>query len=385
MNPLEARRRLLGRNVYKRTTEGNPAIAQGSLARMYPGIEMEGWTEQESTTGAQLLQLEADVATSSDPYYPGYTVTKNGLTATVLEDGGIRITGSDTTESGWNNIVFVTFTADGQYKLPPGTYTVTDCTLRLSVSNKTGTFTIEEEVTVLGWCITYTAGTSNVDDLYYPMLNSGSEALPWEQYTGGQPSPSPDYPQEIISAGKYNEETQKWEYEVKLTGKNLFNPTEFVVDEPKVINGRTYVLRSDGGIEVTTQDSSSDTSSVFFTSEPIYLPEGTSIILSGNPTKYGVTAQIVDEYGKNVNTIGTSKGSSSRPHVLKKGEYIKWIWLYGASGTSDNGTMYIQLEVGSVTEYELPKVSQTVTLTADRPPDQVGQAGEERWTVGVGV
>ena len=49
MNPLEARRRLLGRNVYKKTTEGNPAIAQGSLARMYPGIVMQGWTTQDGT------------------------------------------------------------------------------------------------------------------------------------------------------------------------------------------------------------------------------------------------------------------------------------------------------------------------------------------------
>ena len=49
MNPLEARRRLLGRNVYKRTTEGNPAIATDSLARMYPGIVMQGWTEQDGT------------------------------------------------------------------------------------------------------------------------------------------------------------------------------------------------------------------------------------------------------------------------------------------------------------------------------------------------
>lgn len=49
MNTIEARRRLLGRNVYKRTTEGNPAIAQGSLARMYPGIVMQGWTTQDGT------------------------------------------------------------------------------------------------------------------------------------------------------------------------------------------------------------------------------------------------------------------------------------------------------------------------------------------------
>lgn len=49
MNPLDARRRLLGRNVYKKTVEGNPAIAQGSLARRYPGITMQGWTEQNGT------------------------------------------------------------------------------------------------------------------------------------------------------------------------------------------------------------------------------------------------------------------------------------------------------------------------------------------------
>ena len=49
MNILEARRRTLGKGVYKKTVEGNPAIAQGSLARMYPGIVMQGWTEQDST------------------------------------------------------------------------------------------------------------------------------------------------------------------------------------------------------------------------------------------------------------------------------------------------------------------------------------------------
>ena len=33
------------------------------------------------------------------------------------------------------------------------------------------------------------------------MLNVGGESLPWEPYTGGKPSPSPEYPQEITSAG----------------------------------------------------------------------------------------------------------------------------------------------------------------------------------------
>lgn len=42
------RRRLLD-NTLKKTVVGNPAIATDSLARMYPGIEMQGWTTQDGT------------------------------------------------------------------------------------------------------------------------------------------------------------------------------------------------------------------------------------------------------------------------------------------------------------------------------------------------
>lgn len=49
MNILEARRRTLGGHILKKTVQGNPAIANDSLARMYPGIEMQGWTEQDGT------------------------------------------------------------------------------------------------------------------------------------------------------------------------------------------------------------------------------------------------------------------------------------------------------------------------------------------------
>ena len=52
--------------------------------------------------------------------------------------------------------------------------------------------------------------------IYDIMLSSGSTALPYEPYTGGAPSPSPDYPQEITSAGKYNEGTGKYEYEITI-------------------------------------------------------------------------------------------------------------------------------------------------------------------------
>lgn len=49
MNILEARRRTLGGHILKKTAQGNPAIAIDSLARMYPGIVMNGWTTQDGT------------------------------------------------------------------------------------------------------------------------------------------------------------------------------------------------------------------------------------------------------------------------------------------------------------------------------------------------
>lgn len=48
------RRRLLD-DTFKKSVVGNPAIATDSLARMYPGITMQGWTEQDGTPTLEAL------------------------------------------------------------------------------------------------------------------------------------------------------------------------------------------------------------------------------------------------------------------------------------------------------------------------------------------
>lgn len=53
--------------------------------------------------------------------------------------------------------------------------------------------------------------------LFKPMLNEGQTAQPFEPYTGGQPSPSPDYPQEVKGIS---------EISGKIIGKNLVSDTE---------------------------------------------------------------------------------------------------------------------------------------------------------------
>lgn len=49
----------------------------------------------------------------------------------------------------------------------------------------------------------------------YPMINKGSKPISWEPYTGGKPSPNPDYPQEIVSAG------QSGQIKIDVLGGNL--------------------------------------------------------------------------------------------------------------------------------------------------------------------
>lgn len=49
------------------------------------------------------------------------------------------------------------------------------------------------------------------------MVEVGDKASPYEPYTGGKPSPSHDYPQQIKNVGKWNDEKQKYEVDVKVT------------------------------------------------------------------------------------------------------------------------------------------------------------------------
>ena len=67
------------------------------------------------------------------------------------------------------------------------------------------------------------------------MLNEGSSAKPYEPYTGGKPSPSIEYPQEIVSMG------DKGEIGVSVYGGNLIPETQIVdISFNKKDNGTHY-------------------------------------------------------------------------------------------------------------------------------------------------
>ena len=151
------------------------------------GMRVYGKAEQNTTTGAQLLNA------------PDKTNKIFGVTMSV--SGGIA-SFSGTLSS--NN---ATFWFIGSYNgvdvvmtLPAGKYYLQNCSMQTLGNSalKTGAITSETEIQITGVAYTYTNSSPKT---IYPMINAGSKALPWEPYTGGQPSPSPEYPQEIEIPG----------------------------------------------------------------------------------------------------------------------------------------------------------------------------------------
>jgi len=162
-------------------------------------LSAKGHAEQFSTTGKNLLP---NTATSQ---------TVNGVTFTINADGSITARGTATV-----NITRFIYTLNGnRLALPVGSYVLSDgneqsdstqrhmfCSIykdgaykRQATSYGEKTFAIEDGELVA--CGIYIVNGTTIDATFYPQLELGSTATEYEPYTGGAPSPSPDYPQEI--------------------------------------------------------------------------------------------------------------------------------------------------------------------------------------------
>lgn len=86
-------------------------------------------------------------------------------------------------------------------------------------TNNMVVITVPDSIAERTVCVMYAStskGKAYNFTINHLMLNTGSTALPWEPYTGGKPSPSPDYPQEIVSAG------DDGSIGIEVHGKNIF-------------------------------------------------------------------------------------------------------------------------------------------------------------------
>lgn len=190
--------------------DGTQITCENCKGSKFSGLKIYGKSKQVTTTGAQLFP----------PPMLG-SQEKNGITIDCMEDGKIRISGT------------AEITTDfyvSRMQLSAGTYTssggvnIDASVLRYALVDDIGvpyfdvdgdytTDTIKEPIEAELLLRVYAGKT--IDLIVQPMLNAGSTPLPWETYTGGKPSPSPDYPQEIESVG------QGKTIGINVRGKNL--------------------------------------------------------------------------------------------------------------------------------------------------------------------
>ena len=241
-------------------------------------MEIDGASEQVTMTGAQLLDIKLPSVT-----------TKSGVTVSIADDGGIRLNGT-ATASGNHRLIdpvknlsincdsaTLSLQASGAYD---GTVMVSDAAdgewkSLLSVKNNaTATGTVK--TSKLGCYATYVAGTTYNVTLY-PMLCASPTALPWEPYTGGQPSPSPEYPQEI-----------KGVEHVVNSGAQLFDASRIPT---KTAGGATVTNNGDGSFTI----SGSGTATAVF-NDTVYYSAEEAAKLFVKPGKYTLSGGISTPY-----------------------------------------------------------------------------------------
>lgn len=175
------------------------------------------------------------------------------------------------------------------------------------------------------------------------MFNEGETALPYEPYL------IPEWPQPIISAGKLNEGTGKYEINVKLTGKNLFdiskNPYKY--DEYKLL------IPNEKSGEVNITDG------IKFEEKTAYYVSWESYKVTNPVDNWSITCEFKYTDGSHDQYYVSSRPTGIKSNGAKTIDYIYIANPWGV-GMEINS---IQIEKGDKrTEYE-PYKEQSITLT----------------------
>lgn len=217
---------------------GNPALLENSKGnRGLESLTLYGKSTQVSTTGAQLISLNDSYGVTT---VNGVTKTPIGISAWKLEG----ISKEDAIIYPYSSLTFLSL-SKGDYVFSVfGTskakarYTIigrgSSGYIQTGYSQK---ISIQEDVKLTFNFLIENGVESN--GILMIMLNSGSTSLPWEPYTGGKPSPSPEYPQEIESVGDAGE------ISVEVCGKNLIAGRKFYGNYS---NGIAYIIKLDGDV-----------------------------------------------------------------------------------------------------------------------------------------
>ena len=184
----------------------SPLVISDSAERINKGFSIIGNTEQLTTTGANLFD-EKKLLNFDDPNYDKSSAGKGVFYYKFKTDEQVTVS-------------VTKLNKDGEYLCvgaEPGGSDAYWLSHKSAATNTFKTLTPKDGYIYLGVNTTLEGVENMIRKTGGIMINHGSVAMPYEPYTGGKPSPSPEYPQEIKNVGKWNPETQKYEVDIRIT------------------------------------------------------------------------------------------------------------------------------------------------------------------------
>lgn len=298
------------------TSYGTPVEVNDSAEMQLQGLRLYGKSWQETTTGANLFDAN-DVS-------QGF----------ISDDTGNNMVETDSYCSN-----FIAVSAKTKYYLHSdqdagrwGAFYDSSKTFILGIAtDKYNTvFETPENAAYIRFTVDY--NNNNPNFARNVIFAKSTVALPFEPYTGGKPSPSPEYPQEIASIG------ENGSIDVGIVGKNLLGLFDF---------HKCYVSETNKFV--------SNSSSVSYSCETKKLPE--KIVLSGN----NINRNNISYTNKKpeAGTLFDIVNVKENPITIKEEyEYINIHIAYGS--VPDN----VQIEKGTeATSYEPYKQPQSLPIT----------------------
>lgn len=314
-------------------TDGYAQLTDTATKRL-DSLVIKGNTVQNSTKGLNLINCTSK------------TTTKNGITMVNNGDGTYTVNGTATDDFDIALAPYTTkqniyYTLSGcpsggsktTYYLDPRGYEY-DTGRGTTIINPNQDFSnyirivIKKDVTV-----------NNL--LFKPMFNEGQTAQPFEPYTGGKPSPNPEYPQEIKAVNKLSG---------VMCGKNLFNYNTYIKNNKQlkiIIKGGKTLFRNNSissGLNYKIYDINNNILGTFISlnftaTNPLKLPTNASYI------------EIKSDYPSSDLYIGYSSNTTYEPYIGSILNYTLQNPLYKIGDVYD----YIDLNRGKIV-YKIKKV-----------------------------
>ena len=333
------------------SNQGETHLADSDSGKIMD-MMLYGKSEQKKYLGKNLLKPHAVKS-----------VTSHGVTCTYNTDGSVSLKG--TAEN--NDTDFYYFGAFSGTEAIPNidktkTYTLSGTgtsKIQLFTSgfgNSTNGTNITGKGTNIFYVMYRVPNGTTVDATIYPQLELGAEATSYEPYTGGIPSPNPDYPQEIKSVVNPT---------VKVCGKNLLNYKETIINSPDVA-GIEFV---ENGFRIyTKKDVNYCYSKTYLDFSKLRIGEtytlSANLLIVKGVSRLTIRnrANTIIADSSNITESGTYKISFTLTDQM---HYVSFFATFDAVASGDVIVTNIQLEKGSeATSYE-PYHEQTVTLPYD--------------------